>query len=82
MWPAGCSTGIGKEIARALAFRGARVVMAVRDTSLGQDVREQILLEYPQAHVEVMELDLSSLSSVRKFAKNLQFRGLSLNILM
>ncbi|XP_077225711.1 short-chain dehydrogenase TIC 32, chloroplastic-like [Tasmannia lanceolata] len=78
----GASNGIGTETARVLALRGVHVIMAVRNVKAGGDVRETIIKEIPTAKVDVMELDLSSMASVRKFASEFKSRGLSLNILI
>ncbi|XP_071703409.1 short-chain dehydrogenase TIC 32, chloroplastic-like [Rutidosis leptorrhynchoides] len=78
----GASSGIGLETARVLALRGVHVVMAVRNTETGNKVKETILAETPNAKVEVMELDLSSLASVRTFASKYCSSGLPLNILI
>ncbi|XP_010243086.1 PREDICTED: short-chain dehydrogenase TIC 32, chloroplastic-like [Nelumbo nucifera] len=78
----GASSGIGTETTRVLALRGVRVVMAVRNVDAGMDVKETILKEIPDAKIDVMELDLSSLASVRKFASEFNSSGLPLNILI
>ncbi|KAM1407322.1 hypothetical protein ACFX2F_001925 [Malus domestica] len=78
----GASSGIGTETARVLALRGAHVVMAVRNVAAGKDVREAIVKQIPTAKVDAMELDLTSLSSVRKFASDFNSSGLPLNILI
>ncbi|KAI3501305.1 hypothetical protein L1887_29170 [Cichorium endivia] len=78
----GASSGIGTETARVLAMHGVHVVMAVRNTETGTRIREAILTEAPNAKVDVMELDLSSLASVRKFAADYCSLGLPLNILI
>jgi WW domain-containing oxidoreductase len=58
------------------------VVISVRILSSGASVREDILRKVPTAKVEVMEIDLSSMSSVRKFVVNFNALNLQLNILM
>lgn len=63
-------------------MRGVHVVMAVRNVESGKNVRETILKEIPTAKIDVMELDLSSMASVRKFAEDFNSSGLPLNILM
>ncbi|KAB2596701.1 short-chain dehydrogenase TIC 32 [Pyrus ussuriensis x Pyrus communis] len=78
----GASSGIGTETARVLALRGAHVVMAVRNVAAGKDVREAIVKQFPTAKVDTMEMDLTSLSSVRKFASDFNSSGLPLNILI
>ena len=59
----GANSGIGRAAAHALADKGARVVLAVRDTDKGRDAAETM----PGA-TEVRRLDLASLASVREFA--------------
>ncbi|RSM38395.1 KR domain-containing protein [Amycolatopsis balhimycina DSM 5908] len=59
----GATGGIGQATARALAGAGARVVLAVRNRGKG----DAVAAAAPGA-VEVRELDLSDLESVRKFA--------------
>ncbi|KAG5563260.1 hypothetical protein RHGRI_005870 [Rhododendron griersonianum] len=78
----GASSGIGRETARVLALRGVHVVMAVRNTDAGGEVRKAILEENPTAKLDVMELDLGSMASVRKFASEYKSSGLPLNLLM
>lgn len=56
--------------------------MAVRNVSAGKDVRDAIVKEIPNAKVDTMELDLSSLASVRKFATAYNSSGRPLNLLM
>ena len=61
----GANSGLGKESAIALAKLGAEIVLAVRDTNKGQSVKNQILNQTPSAVIEVAELDLMDLDSVR-----------------
>ncbi|KAF7131514.1 hypothetical protein RHSIM_Rhsim09G0199400 [Rhododendron simsii] len=78
----GASNGIGTETARVLALRGVHVVMGVRNMASGKEAKEAIVKEIPTAKIEAMELDLSSLASVRKFASEFNSLGLPLNLLM
>lgn len=78
----GASSGIGAETTRVLALRGVHVFMAVRNMAAGTDVKDAIVKEIPTAKVDVLELDLSSLASVRKFASDFTTKGLPLNILI
>ncbi|OMO58616.1 Short-chain dehydrogenase/reductase SDR [Corchorus olitorius] len=79
---AGASGGIGLETARVLALRGVHVVMAVRNVEAGKNAKEAILKEIGEAKIDVMELDLSSMASVRKFVSNYQSSSLPLNLLI
>uniref|UniRef100_A0A452YTG5 Uncharacterized protein n=1 Tax=Aegilops tauschii subsp. strangulata TaxID=200361 RepID=A0A452YTG5_AEGTS len=79
----GASRGIGRETARVLALRGVRVVMAVRDVSAGARAKEAIQAEIRGgAEVDVLQLDLSSMASVGRFAAEFASLNLPLNILI
>lgn len=78
----GASSGLGEEATRVLALRGVYVIMAVRNVEAGRKVKEAILKQSPSAKIDVMELDLSSMESVRKFASDYIASDRALNILM
>jgi NAD(P)-dependent dehydrogenase (short-subunit alcohol dehydrogenase family) len=59
----GANSGIGRVAAAALAGAGARVVLAVRTPSRGEEAAATI-----DGSTEVQALDLASLASVRRFA--------------
>nr|CAB3495332.1 unnamed protein product [Digitaria exilis] len=78
----GASSGIGVETARVLALRGVHVVMPVRNVAAGLAVRESIVAKIPGARIDVLEMDLSSMASVRRFASEFEALNLPLNILI
>ena len=61
----GANGGLGLATTTALAGRGAHVVMAARNQGKAATAREGVLAEDPGASLEVVELDLGSLASVR-----------------
>ena len=65
----GGNAGIGKETAVGLASKGAHVVLTSRDAARGAEARAEIEQRSGSDSVDVMELDLASLASVREFAK-------------
>ncbi|MFC9473039.1 SDR family NAD(P)-dependent oxidoreductase [Nocardia sp. NPDC056952] len=67
----GANSGLGFETARALAVRGASVVLAVRDVGKGEHAAERIAAIAPAAEVGVVWLDLASLYSVHEAAAEL-----------
>lgn len=69
----GANSGLGLSTARELARAGARVVLACRNLAKGEAARRDVEAAAPGAPVELEELDLSSLDSVRAFAE--RFRG-------
>ncbi|KAI3727633.1 hypothetical protein L6452_16251 [Arctium lappa] len=78
----GATSGIGLETARVLALRGVHVIMPVRNVDAGKKVKESIAEKIPNAKLEVMELDISSMESVRTFASQYCSKGHPLNILI
>ncbi|XP_021765073.1 short-chain dehydrogenase TIC 32, chloroplastic-like isoform X1 [Chenopodium quinoa] len=78
----GATSGIGAETARVLALRGVHVIMAVRNMAAARDVKEVMERDIPSAKIDAMELDLSSMASVRKFASEFNSSGLPLNLLI
>ncbi|XP_078673788.1 retinol dehydrogenase 12-like [Branchiostoma floridae x Branchiostoma belcheri] len=64
----GANTGIGKETARDIARRGARVIVACRDLAKAEAAAEEIRKDTGNGNVVVEKLDLASLKSVREFA--------------
>ena len=60
----GANSGLGLETAKALARRGARVVLAVRDTTKGDRAAREV-----PGETEVRRLDLADLASIRAFAQ-------------
>ena len=61
----GANGGLGFEVARVLARKGATVVVAARDQEKAHDAQRMIRAESPDATVRLYELDLASLDSVR-----------------
>jgi NAD(P)-dependent dehydrogenase (short-subunit alcohol dehydrogenase family) len=66
----GASGGIGRETARALAGRGARVVLVCRDQVKGEAARADIAAGGGEVDLELC--DLSSQASIRELAGRLQ----------
>ncbi|KAM9826947.1 LOW QUALITY PROTEIN: uncharacterized protein ACB057_014425 [Neosynchiropus ocellatus] len=64
----GANTGIGKETARDLARRGARIIMACRDLERAEEARAEILEDTGNENVVTRKLDLSDTKSIRAFA--------------
>ncbi|KAG2562103.1 hypothetical protein PVAP13_8KG275902 [Panicum virgatum] len=56
--------------------------MPVRNVAAGLAVKESIVAKIPVARIDVLELDLSSMASVRRFASEFESLNLPLNILI
>ena len=66
----GCNTGIGKVTAHELSKRGAKVIMLCRNLEKAEVAAEEIRKDTGNV-VVVMQMDLTSLESVRTCAAKL-----------
>ncbi|MFT5645870.1 MAG: NAD(P)-dependent dehydrogenase (short-subunit alcohol dehydrogenase family) [Aureispira sp.] len=66
----GANIGLGFETALGLAKKEMTVVLACRNIDKATAAKQEILKEVPNADLDIIQIDLSSLDSVRKFAKN------------
>jgi NAD(P)-dependent dehydrogenase (short-subunit alcohol dehydrogenase family) len=78
----GANSGIGYESSLALAKKGTTVIMACRNLERAQYAMEAIKAAVPSANVEMMELDLASLKSVRDFADTFKNKYNKLDVLI
>jgi NADPH:quinone reductase-like Zn-dependent oxidoreductase len=78
----GANTGIGYETALELAKRGARVILACRDSHRANAAAEKIRAESGNGNVVVELVDLASLDSVREFCKRVNSNERNIDILI
>jgi NAD(P)-dependent dehydrogenase (short-subunit alcohol dehydrogenase family) len=78
----GANSGLGLVTARELARAGARVVMACRNEATGRDAVRAVEVRAPGAEVELEQLDLASLDSVRAFAERVRERHPEIDLLI
>ena len=78
----GANSGIGLVAARELARAGASVVLGCRNREKGEAAATEIRQSAPAAAVEVAELDLGSLASVRAFAERYRSTHDALDLLI
>jgi retinol dehydrogenase-12 len=64
----GATSGIGKETALRLTTLGATVIIVGRDAARGETAAEEIRRRVPDAQVQTMAADLSSMTQVRRVA--------------
>ncbi|XP_078041246.1 WW domain-containing oxidoreductase isoform X1 [Augochlora pura] len=77
----GANTGIGFETARSLALHGCKVILACRDVKKGEEAIQKIHKEMDNS-CEILELDLSSLHSVKEAAEKFKQKYKTLHILI
>ncbi|XP_076180115.1 retinol dehydrogenase 14 [Ptiloglossa arizonensis] len=78
----GCTSGIGKETARNIAKKGARLIMACRNMDAANKFKEELIKETNNSNIVARKLDLSSLSSVREFAEQINREENRLDVLI
>jgi NAD(P)-dependent dehydrogenase (short-subunit alcohol dehydrogenase family) len=78
----GGSSGLGQETARALAAKGARVILTARDVPKGEAVAAGIRSATGNANVELEAVELGSLESIRAFARRVLARHDRLDVLV
>lgn len=78
----GGNSGIGLEMARALAAQGDRVIIASRDQGKSQAAVQDIKAQNPAAQVETMPLDLGDFDDIDRFAGELLARMPVIDVLM
>src|SRR6202044_26587 len=79
----GVSAGLGVETARALAAHGAQVVGAARDLSKARAATEQVRAQAANGgSLDLVQLDLASLDSVRRCADGLLAAGTPFDLMI
>ncbi|XP_070612900.1 retinol dehydrogenase 12-like [Erythrolamprus reginae] len=78
----GASSGIGKAVALDLARKNARTILACRSREKGQAVVEEIRRATGNRQVHLRLLDISSMASVRDFARSFRQEESQLHILV
>ncbi|MFT5884165.1 MAG: NAD(P)-dependent dehydrogenase (short-subunit alcohol dehydrogenase family) [Arcticibacterium sp.] len=78
----GANIGLGYETALALAKKEMSVILACRSLEKAEVAKQKILGEVPKAHLEIMQIDLSSLKSVRAFATSFLKKYKKLDLLI
>ncbi len=78
----GGSSGLGAETARALASKGAKVILTARNLEKGEGVAQGIRTSTGNDAVEVMDVELSSFNSIRAFAEKFLAKYDALDLLI
>ncbi|KAK1130317.1 hypothetical protein K0M31_018453 [Melipona bicolor] len=78
----GCTSGIGRETAKDIARRGARLIMACRNLEAANKLKEELIKEFGNENIVTRKLDLSSFSSVREFAQQINREESRLDVLI
>ncbi|MDJ0954532.1 MAG: oxidoreductase [Acidimicrobiia bacterium] len=78
----GANGGLGLESARALAGKGAHVVMAARNQEKAQEAFDEIKKAHPESSLEIVELDLGSFEATKVAAAQIAAKHPKIDILI
>ncbi|RNA08950.1 retinol dehydrogenase 13-like [Brachionus plicatilis] len=78
----GSNTGIGYQTALDFAQRGAKVILACRDTKKAEKAAKQIIDATGNKNVQVEYIDLADLDTVQEFAKSMKAKLTKLDLLV
>lgn len=79
----GATAGIGLEISKQfLSVHLSTLIIAVRNTSKGQTVKNTLQASHPKATIEIMKLDTEDYTGVHQFLKELPKKTQTLDIAM
>lgn len=78
----GANSGLGQETARAMAARGAHVIMAGRDQDKLDQSLAAIITQHPEAQIDTITVDLTSLENIRAATSRARQRFSKIDILI
>ncbi len=78
----GANSGLGQETARAMASKGAHIIMAGRDQVKLDEAVAAIHAELPDAQLDTITVDLGSLESIRASTSRARQRFAKIDILI
>jgi NAD(P)-dependent dehydrogenase (short-subunit alcohol dehydrogenase family) len=78
----GGNSGLGYESVKAFAQKGAEVILTSRTLDKGEKAKKEILEHFPEGKIQVMQLDLGDLESVRSFVASYKEKYKKLDVLL
>jgi len=78
----GANRGIGRQVVRLLAGRGATVILVCRDAKRGNDAASEIAARTGNDNLELLCADMSSMQNIRQLAAEFKERHNRLDVLV
>lgn len=78
----GANSGLGYEDAKAFARKGAKIILACRNMEKANKALSKIQAKIPEAQAEIIQLDLGSIDSIKKFVAEFKEKHNRLDILV
>ena len=78
----GATGSIGHAAVKSLLDKDFPVIMACRNVKKAASQRDALIKQFPHSEIDVLELDLNSLSSIKSFSENVRSHGFRVNKLL
>ena len=78
----GATGSIGLAAVKSLLSKDFPVIMACRNVNKAKTQRDKLIKEFPDSEIDILELDLNSLSSIENFTENIKNQGFKVNKLL
>ena len=78
----GATGGIGRHYSEEMLASGYDVVLTYRNETLATTLKDELQTKYPDASIEIMKLDLSSIDEMKSFSKSFCARYNRLDVLV
>ena len=75
----GASGSIGNAAVKSLLDKDIPVIMACRNIKKAASQRDVFIKQFPHSEIEIIELELNSLNSIKKFVDNVKNHGFKVN---
>ena len=76
----GSNSGVGYKTVETALYLGADVIMACRNIKKAEAAKEELIKDYPRASIQILQLDLSDLSSIDSFTQNIIDHKINIDI--
>ena len=78
----GATGSIGLAAVKSLLSKDLPVIMACRNIKKADTQRDDLIKEFPHSEIDVLELDLNSLASIRAFVEEIKNQGFKVDKLL
>lgn len=76
----GANSGVGYKTAETMLYLGANVILACRNMQRAENARDALAAEYPGLEISVLKLDISDFSSIDSFVREIEERGIDIDV--
>ena len=78
----GATGSIGLAAVKSLLSKDLPVIMACRNIKKADSQRDSLIKEFPHSEIDILELDLNSLASIRAFVEEIKNQGFRVDKLL